>query len=142
MPILSKLSFVKDQERNIQADPVLLRRSKLSARLHEQLEMAKAAIKHEPYIKYRSVWVDDTESGEKVKKELPRKMRKWFFELHDEWFFQINYGNRKIKAKGGMSTIKVGNMEGLVSAIELLIDAVNAGELDKQLADAYVRKAG
>ena len=139
MPHLSKLSIVKDLPR-FETDPIKARRAKLIERLAEQKDMVQAMIDHKPYMKYHSVWVEDTETGEKVKKQLPRKIKKWYYECEGIWYFQCNYGNRKLALKNSMSTIKVGELDKLIPAIETLIEAVDAGELDKVLQDAYSRK--
>ena len=139
MPYLSKLAIVKDLQR-IETNPLLARRSKLIERLREQIEMAQAMIEKKSFMKYHTVWLDDPETGEKVKKQLPRKIRQWYRELDGIFYFQCNYGNRKIKLKNSMSTIKVGKLDQLIPAIEILIAAVEAGEMDKELGDVYTRK--
>ena len=139
MPYLTKLSFVKQQTRN-PSDPIQARRQKLIERLTEQKEMAQAMINKESFIRYHAVWVEDQETGEQVKKQLPRKIRKWYWQNAGVWYFQCNYGNKKLGLKNGMSTVKVGDLDKLIPTIDLLISAVEAGEMDKVLEDAYTRK--
>ena len=139
MSILSKLSVVEDQSK-FEPDPILRRRAKLIERMKEQQEMAQAMIDKKPYMKYQAVWVNDEETGEKVKKNMPRKLRQWYWELDGIWYFQCSYGNRKLKLRSGKSVIKVGKLDKLVSTIGLLISAAEAGEMDKMLEDAYTKK--
>lgn len=110
MPYLTKLSIIKDLPR-IQDDPILARRTKLVLRLVEQKEMAQAMIENQPYMKYHNVWVDDPDTGHKVKKSLPRKMRQWYWEQDGVWYIRCNYGNRKLALKNSMTTIKVGEIK-------------------------------
>ncbi|MDH5766677.1 MAG: hypothetical protein OEZ38_11740, partial [Gammaproteobacteria bacterium] len=135
MPILSKLSIVKDVSRH-NHNPIESRRAKLIERLTEQKEMAQAMISGEPYLRYHDVWVDDPESGQKVKKQLPRKIRQWYWQQGDDYYLKVSYGARKLQLKNTMSTIKIGSIDKLVPTLEMLIVAVGGGELDKQLEDA------
>lgn len=139
MPYLSKLNVVKDLP-NTHADPIKARGAKLIERLAEQIEMVEAMIAKKPLLKYHSVWVDDPDTGEKVKKQLPRKLNQWYYERDGIWYFQCKYGNRRLKLKNSMSTIKVGKLEKLIPTIQTIIKAVEAGEMDKILQDAYTRK--
>ncbi len=46
---------------------------------------------------------------------------------------EVRYANKRIELKPKKSAIEVGEPEHLVPTLELLRDAVNAGELDKKL---------
>ena len=139
MPYLTKLSFVKEQTRTPK-NPIKARQQKLIERLTEQIEMVQAMIDKKPFVRYHTIWVTDEETGEQVKKQLPRKVRQWYWENDGIWYFQCNYGNKKLSLKNGMNTVKVGKLDKLVPSIELLISAVEVGEMDKVLTDAYARK--
>ncbi|MFK5948964.1 MAG: hypothetical protein QM500_09385 [Methylococcales bacterium] len=139
MAYLSKLSVVKDTSNKKYSNPIDRRRAKLLVRLFEQKEMAQAMISGESFIKYHNVWVNDPETGVKVRKHLPRKIRQWYWQQGEDYFIQVSYGARKLKLNKTMTTIKVGDVSKLVPTIEMLISAVEAGELDKQLEDAYTK---
>ncbi len=82
-------------------------------------------------------WVDDPETGERVRKEVPVRFRTWFWK--DElgnYMLEVRYGNKRLELKPKKSAIEIGEAKKLVPTIETLRDAVNAGELDKFLKAA------
>ena len=138
MPHLAKLTLVNESltGRN---DPVLRKRMRFSERLKEQQQMVAAMIHQQPFTKYESIWTTDNETGEKVKTEVPKTIKPWYWEANGAWYLECRYGNRRLRIKDGMSIIKVGKLDNLVRVIGLVISAVEAGELDEQLNAAYTR---
>ncbi len=138
MPHLAKLTLVNESltGRN---DPVLRKRMRFSERLKEQQQMVAAMIHQQPFTKYESVWIADSDTGEKVKTEVPKIIKPWYWQADGMWYLECRYGNRRLKINDGMSIIKVGKLDNLVSVIGILLSAVEAGELDGQLKAAYAR---
>jgi len=123
------------------SDPSHRRRLKLIDRLKEQQNMAQAMIDNKPFIKMSKVWVEDKGTGVEVRKMMPVPVRQWYWQYEGIYYIHIFYGRRKISLKNGKSAVVVGEeVERLIPTIGILINAVEAGELDLALKDAYVRK--
>ncbi len=52
----------------------------------------------------------------------------------------LRYGNRPLAIANGKSTIEIGTLDKLPKIIETIIEAVKAGELDKQLNAAMAER--
>jgi len=123
------------------SDPSHRRRLKLIDRLKEQQNMAQAMIDNKPFIKMSKVWVEDKDAGIEVRKMMPVPVRQWYWQYEGIYYIHIFYGRRKISLRNGKSAVVVGQeIEKLIPVIGILINAVEAGELDLALKDAYVRK--
>ncbi len=138
MSHLSELTLINESLAK-QDDPLIRKRMRLSERLREQQQMAAAMIDKQPFTKYESVWIADSETGEKVRKEVPKTIKPWYWQADGTWYLECRYGNRRLKINDGMSIIKVGKLNNLVSVVGILLSAVEAGELDEQLKAAYAR---
>ncbi len=83
----------------------------------------------------------DPETDERVRKEVPRRLRRWWWK--DEkggLMLDVRYGNKRIELGPKKPTIEVGDTDKLIPTLETIKEAVIAGELDKQLAAAKVRR--
>jgi hypothetical protein len=135
---LSKLTLVNESLAK-QASPVIQKRMRLSECLKEQQQMAAAMINQQPFTKYESMWITNKETDEKVRTEVPKTIKPWYWEADGVWYLECRYGNRRLMFRDGMRIIKVGKLDHLVQVIGLVISAVEAGELDEQLKAAYAR---
>jgi len=137
MTILSKLNFT-DKPRSTEApSPEARLRSKMLDTIGTQIEAATAKANGEVYIRRVKRWVDDPESGERVHKEVPVRFRPWWWTDEDgKLMLEVRYGNKRLEIKPKKSAIEVGDASNLVSTLELLKEAVEAGELDKVLMAA------
>ena len=112
------------------ADPVIHRRNKLIVRLQQQIELAK----DQNFTLTRQKWIAD-EQGVKQLRELRKRVRAWWrTDTAGAVVFTVRYGARVIEFAPGKAAIAVGKRERLVSTIETVILAVEAGELDGVLA--------
>ena len=87
------------------------------------------------------VMVKDPETDERVRKEVPLRLRRWWWK--DEkggLMLDVRYGNKRIELAPKKPTIEVGDTDNLVPTLETIKEAVIAGELDKQLAAAKQRR--
>jgi len=139
MSFLSQLKIVHNTMLNPD-DPSHRRRLKLIERLKEQQNMAQAMLDKKSFKVMKKVWVTDEETGGEVRKLMPVPIRQWYWQYDGVYYFQVFYGKRKIPLKNGKSAVVVGSAEMLPVTIGILIVAVEAGELDAALKDAYVRK--
>ena len=110
------------------------RRAKLIRKLMEQKVIAEADCDgREPNIMQRR-WVT-TESGARAAIEVPKRIKRWW--VKDDagnCLLAIRYGSKLLELEKGKTAIVVGNPDQLVPTIEMIIAAINAGELDGHLA--------
>ena len=60
-------------------------------------------------------WVDDPETGERVRKEVPLRFRTWFWkDEQGNTMLEVRYGNRRLELRPKNSTIGVGEAENLI----------------------------
>ena len=133
---LKSLSFtaVPKGER---ADPVLIRREKLIARLEDQKTLAKDPT-FAPTIT-RSV---KNAEGVKEKVQLKKPLRpNWRTDGKGAIVLTVRYGFKTIEFEKGKAGITVASKEKLIGVIDTLIAAVRAGELDGILEQQGVARA-
>ena len=82
-------------------EPIQVKREKLIARLNEQRAMAACLLENEVYTAYKEVWITDGITGEKKQVKQPKKIRQWFYQVSDTWFFEIKYGNKSLELQKG-----------------------------------------
>ena len=112
------------------ADPVIQRRNKLIVRLQQQI----ALVKDPQFTLTRQKWIAD-ETGVKQLRSLPKKVRPWWrIDPTGAVVLTVRYGAKPIEFSKGLAAIAVGKKEKLISTIETVIAAVEAGELDAVLA--------
>lgn len=134
MANLNKLKFT-NVSRKSTIDPVVRRREKLLEKLDEQKQAAQHAIDGKIYTPTKRAWVTDNETGEKKLVDKPKKVRAWFWENAGIWYFQVRYGAKLLELASGKPAIEVGDKDKLIFVIDICIDAVKEGELDKQLTE-------
>ncbi len=79
MTILSKLNLSDKTKVAMLTSPGAKLRGKMLEALDLQMEAAKAMLNGETYIRRAMRWVDDPETGERVRKEVPVRSRPWFW---------------------------------------------------------------
>lgn len=133
---LAKLNF-KEFTRNVQTDPVLVRRDKLMAAIDEQQKVLAAALKGESYtvaaMRTRNV------EGEKVRIQVERTVRPWFFEQDGGWYVQCRYGARPLRLSDKGNAAFVAKLDAVAAVLEALKLAAMSGELDAALVGALKR---
>ena len=82
----------------------------------------------------RQKWIAD-ETGVKQLRELRKKVRAWWrTDPTGAVVLTVRYGAKPIEFAPGKAAIAVGKKEKLISTLETVIAAVEAGELDGVLA--------
>lgn len=113
---------------------VQVRRNKMSRRLWEQIELARAQQSGTEFapVKFRSY--QDKETGLRKQVETTKRVKQWWF-ISDNGKLSMNvlYGARRIELAKGKSSIEIGGIDQLVPTLELIKHAVEAGELDAQI---------
>jgi len=144
MTILEKLKLSEKTRSEMLTSPKLKMRAKIVEAIENQIAAAEADAKDEPFVLRGMRWVNDPETGERVFKEVPLKFRRWWWKDEaGKLMCDIRYGNKRIELMAKKPTIEVGEIAGLVPALQTVKEAVLAGELDRQLLAAKpVRKRG
>ena len=127
--LLSSLKAIARPE--IVKSPVLAKRMKLIERLEEQLAMVNAKLANQPFSFIREKTITDPTTGEKHCKQIPRKVRQWFFDDAGHFYFEVRFAGKTFEVETGKPTLDVGELTNLPALITLLIQAVEKGELDQ-----------
>ena len=110
------------------------RRHKLIVKLQEQLCLAEAQLGGTPYKRMRWVLAANRE-GEPVRVQRPVRLKQWWFkDRSGTLLFAIRYGAKTVSITKDKCAIEVGNLDQLPNVIKTVIQAVDVGELDAQLA--------
>ena len=130
---LSALKFVasKPQQGN---SPKHARRLKLSNKLHEQIQMAKAIQSGTEFVPVKIRSVRDEVTGETRKVEIPKRLKPWWWPNDNgKMCITVRYGARTLEVVEGKNAIETENIAGVITTLEVLRTAVDAGELDKRI---------
>ncbi len=137
MAHLSKLKFSDKQRSQVKMTVEERLRHKLIDRLKEQKELVEADLSGVPLVRTRHKMIKDEETGETKRVEVPRLLRRWWWQDEtDAVLLELRYGNKPIAVVDTKSTIDVGAMDKRPKVIDMVIEAVSAGELDKVLKAA------
>ena len=135
MAIFSTLKLVSAKKPTF-VSPVQARRNKLSTRLWEQIELAKAQSNGSVFAPTRTKTIRD-EDGNTRTVERSRRIKQWWFVSEaGKVCIAIRYGARVLELAKGKSAIEVATPAELINALETIRSAVDAGELDVQLEAA------
>ena len=130
---LSALKFVasKPQQGN---SPKHARRLKLSNKLHEQIQMAKALQSGAEFVPVKIRTVKDEATGEMRKVEMPKRLKPWWWPSDNgKMCITVRYGARTLEVIEGKNAIETENIAGVITTLEVLRTAVDAGELDARI---------
>ncbi len=112
-------------------NPIEVKRAKLIIRLNEQRAMVQCLLNNTEFTAFKDVV--DEESGEKRKVKRPKRIRPWFYQSADKYYFEIKYGTRSLEVQKNKPAIDVGNKDELLKVIDTIIDATKQGFLDAEL---------
>lgn len=114
--------------------PILHRRNKLLAKIHEQINAAKARQSGERYAVKHLRRIRNKETGEVRELLTERRVREsWWTSDDGKVFLGLRYGVKPLEFAKGKNAIEVGDMNELVLTLEKLKQATEAGEFDDQL---------
>ena len=120
-------------------NPQVLRRMKLARKLWEQIQLAKSQADGTNFTMTRFRSVTDPD-GRRRSVEVPRRVRAWWWTTEaNKLALNIRYGARKIEISKGKSAVEIASISELVPTLELIKQAVEAGELDAQIEAAAVK---
>jgi hypothetical protein len=134
MSHLAKLTITQ-VKRGSQLSPQQSRRNKLIARLQEQLALVEAQAKGERFFVTKPSWTRD-ENGNKSRVQQQRQIRPWWWQQDNQLHMVVRYGARQLELAKGKRAITIASLAVLPGAINTLILATQAGELDAAIAAA------
>ena len=110
MTILSKLSYSDKTRAAMLTSPEVNLRGKMLEGLDLQIEAAKAMLNGETFIRRAMRWVDDPETGERVRKEVPVRFRTWYWkDEQGDYMLDVRYGNKRLEIKPKKPAVEVGD---------------------------------
>ncbi len=135
MALFSTLKLVAAKKPTF-VSPVQARRNKLSTRLWEQIELAKAQRNGTVFAPTRTKTIRDEEGNTRTVERSRRIKQWWFISEAGKVCIAVRYGARVLELAKGKSAIEVATPAELINALETIRSAVDAGELDVQLENA------
>ena len=130
---------VTTAKKSVGNNPQAHRRMKLARKIWEQIQLAKSHMDGTNFsmTKFRTITDQD---GIRRSVEVPRRVRAWWWITEtNKLALNIRYGARKIEISKGKSAVEVATAAELVPTLELIKQAVEAGELDVQIEAASVK---
>ena len=95
--------------------------------------MAQCLLENTEFKAYKDVFIVDDETGEKRKVKRPKRIRPWFYQSADKYYFEVKYGTKSLEIQKNKPAIDVGNKDELLTVIDTIIDATKQGFLDAEL---------
>jgi len=131
--------------RPVSLSPLVQRRNKVLARIAEQIALAQAQQEGRPYAVTKQRKVTDAETGDTKLVTVPKLIKPWWFVADSgKLCVQLRYGAKLVTLGAkGQTAVELTAKTDLVPTLELLKQAVEAGEMDAALdaACATTRKA-
>lgn len=116
---------------------VVKRRYKLGNKLWEQIQLARSQFLDEPFSLTKMKTVKNIDTGASETVSVNKRIRPWWFNSDTgSLCFSIKYGTKTIELAKGKPSIEVTDKDQLISTLELVKKAVEAGELDQQIDQA------
>ncbi len=137
---MSKLTLVA-LKRRAPRTPQEARREKLIAKLEEQLALAQAQAEGRRFIVTKPAWSRD-ENGNKIRVQREKVVRPWWWPEGEGVSLVVKYGARSLELAKGKRAISVPHVPMLPGAINTVIAAVKAGELDAAIDAALAEVRG
>lgn len=131
MSLLSSLELV-NSKKTLKASPIVQRRNKLLAKIHEQLELCEAKKNGLLYAPKKLRTYINKQTGERMTVEAVKRVKEWHWTAEDgSIHLSIKYGSKVLPlSKAGSNAIVCANTDALISTLKNLKTAVLDGELD------------
>lgn len=126
-----KLVTSKRQQGN---SPQFARRQKLSSKLDEQIQLAKAQQSGTEFSPVKIRTVKDEATGESRKVEVPKKLKPWWWTGENgKLCITVRYGARTLEIVEGKNAIETDGIADVITSLQVIRTAVDSGELDKRI---------
>ena len=114
--------------------PQHARRQKLSTKLAEQIQLAKAQQSGAEFSPVRVRTVKDETTGQSRKVEVPKKLTPWWWtDDKGKLCITVRYGARTLEIVEGKNAIETDSIADVITSLQVIRSAVDAGELDKRI---------
>ena len=134
MSTLTSLKLVVSKKHQTVA-PIVERRNKLIAKLHEQIELCEAQRSGNTYAPKKLKTYTNKQSGERMTVEVVKRVKEWFW-ISDSGKINlaIKYGAKTLPLnQKGANAIELANGEELIKTLKELKTATLNGELDEAI---------
>ena len=132
-------------KKHLTASPIVHRRNKLLAKLHEQIELCEAQRNGQTYAPKNLKTYTNKQTGERMTVEVVKRVKEWFWiSDNGKVNLSVRYGSKILFLnKKGANAIECTNGEELINTLKSLKLAVINGELDEAITDvsSATRKA-
>jgi len=137
MAALSSLQLAISKKA-VKASPIVHRRNKLVAKIHEQLELCEAKMNGQLYAPKKLRTYINKQTGERMTVEAVKRIKEWHWIAPDGLIhLSVKYGSKVLPlASDGSNAIVCVNKEDLIQALKTLKIAVLDGELDAAITEA------
>ena len=126
-----KLVTSKRQQGN---SPQFARRQKLSSKLDEQIQLAKAVQSGEDFSPVKIRTVKDEATGKNRKVEVPKKLKPWWWAGENgKLCITVRYGARILEIIEGKNAIETDSIADVITSLQVIRTAVDIGELDGRI---------
>ena len=116
------------------SSPQHARRQKLSTKLTEQIQLAKAQQSGTEFSPVRVRTVKDEATGQSRKVEVPKKLKPWWWtDDTGKLCITVRYGARTLEIVEGKNAIETDNIADVIASLQVIRSAVDSGELDKRI---------
>ena len=130
---LSALKLVQAKQSQ-GTSPKHARRQKLSSKLHEQIQLAKAEQAGTQYQPTKLRTVKDAVTGESRKVEIPKRIKAWWWPSENgKLCITVRYGARTLEVIEGKNAIETDSIADVITSLQVIRTAVDSGELDKRI---------
>ena len=135
MSTLETLKFVT-VSKPAKLPAVVQRRNKLSDKLWEQIQLAKAKNAGTSYAPLKTKRLKYLEGNIKTL-EVPKRIKPWWFTAQNgKACLVVRYGSKTLEIAQGKTAIELDKPDELIHTLEMIKTAVEAGELDAQIERA------
>jgi hypothetical protein len=144
MSVLKDLDLVISKK-SIKANPIVHRRNKLVAKIHEQLELCEAKRTGQIYAPKKLRTYVNKQTGQRMTVEVVKRIKEWHWTAADGLIhLSIKYGSKALAlSTDGSNAIVCANTEALIQTLKTLKVAVLDGELDAAITQvSNVTKSG
>ena len=114
--------------------PQHARRQKLSAKLAEQIQLAKAQQAGTEFAPVRVRTVKDQATGQSRKVEVPKRLKPWWWtDERGKLCITVRYGARALEIVEGKNAIETDSIAEVITSLQVIQTAVDTGELDRRI---------
>jgi hypothetical protein len=114
--------------------PQHARRQKLSTKLAEQIQLAKAQQSGTEFSPVRVRTIKDEATGQSRKVEVPKKLKPWWWaDDTGKLCITVRYGARTLEIVEGKNAIETDSIADVITSLQVIRTAVDSGELDKRI---------